>query len=199
MLKMNSTNNVEYISTIVESRFKVLKKEVISEYQVIFEVGKNDVHHLLSVLKQEGWIQLSYLSAIDWLEENEFELVYIVMNWEKPVHIQVRTRIDRENPQMDSIMPIYEGCKYYEREAHEFFGIKFPGNPDHEKQLILERWDDIPPLRKDFDPRAYSDAHFAKREYTETFVNMNGEENSKQDDRSKRKKRISLIGKRGRK
>ncbi len=195
---MNSINNVEYVSNVVESKFKINKKEVIDQYQVSFEVNKDDVHQVLSVLKLEGWIQLSYLSAIDWIDENEFELVYIVMNWEKPVHVQIRTRIDRENPVMESILPIFEGCKYYEREAHEFFGIKFPGNPDYMKQLILENWDDMPPLRKDFDPRAYSDAHFAKREYTTDFSNLNGQK-SKQEERKTRKERIVNLLKGGRK
>ena len=150
------------------------------------------------MLKQAGWIQLSYLSAIDWIEENEFELVYILMNWEKPVHIQIRTRVDRENPEMNSVLPIFPGAKYYEREAHEFFGIKFPGNPDFHKQLILEEWDDIPPLRKDFDPKAYSDAHFSRREYTTDYNELNNQE-SKQEKRLARKERITNLFKGGRK
>ncbi|AIO18907.1 NADH-quinone oxidoreductase subunit C [Candidatus Izimaplasma bacterium HR1] len=184
--------NIEFTRNLIEKSFKVKKTEVIDQYQVSFEVEKNDIHQILTVLKSSGWIQLSYLSAIDWIAENEFELVYIVMNWERAVHVQIRTRINRTNPEMNSIMPIYEGCKYYEREAHEFFGIKFPGNPDYHKQLILEQWDDIPPLRKDFDPRAYSDAHFAKREYTKDFTNLNNQP-SKQEKRTERKSFISRL------
>ena len=191
-------NNVEYVRNVVEGKFSVLKTEVIDQYQVSFEVEKEDVHRVLSVLKRDGWIQLSYVSAIDWLEDNQFELVYIVMNWEKALHIQIRTRIDRDNPVMDSILPIFEGCKYYEREVHEFFGIQFPGNPDYHKQLVLEEWDDMPPLRKDFDPRAYSDAHFSKREYPDRFTNLNGQASEKVV-REERKKRIFRVGKGGRK
>lgn len=182
-------NNVNYVTELLEKSFTLNKIEVIDKHQVSFEVNKDDIHQILTVLKQAGWIQLSYLSAIDWIAENEFELVYIVMNWERPVHIQLRARINRENPVMNSIMPIFEGCKYYEREVHEFFGIKFPGNPDHEKQLILENWDDMPPMRKDFDPRAYSDAHFSKRDYPQDFSNLNSQE-SQQEKRAERKNRI---------
>jgi NADH-quinone oxidoreductase subunit C len=191
-------NNTTFVKELVEQHFTPLKIEVVDQYQISFEMAKNDVHQTLSLLKQAGWIQLSYLSAVDWIEENEFELVYILMNWEKPVHIQVRTRIDREHPEMNSILSLFPGAKYYEREAHEFFGIQFPGNPDFHKQLILEEWDDIPPLRKDFDPRAYSDAHFAKREYTEDFVNQDNQE-SKQKERTKRKNRITSLLKGGKK
>jgi len=194
----NSMNNVEFISNLVENSYKIIKKEVVDQYQVSFVVEKEIVQSLLSFLKTNGWKQLSYLSAIDWIDDNKFEVVYIVFNWDKPVHIQIRTLIDRENPVMNSILPVFPGCKYYEREAHEFFGIKFPGNPDYEKQLILEEWDDIPPLRKDFDPRAYSDKKFAKREYTETFVNLNGQK-SKQKERELEKEKIISVRKGGRK
>ena len=181
----NSMSNTEFVRNLVENQYKVNKTEVLDQYQVSFEVKKDDVHSILSMLKTNGWIQLSYLSAIDWIKENEFEMVYILFNWEKPVHIQIRTRLDRDNAVMNSILPIFPGCKYYEREAHEFFGIKFPGNPDYEKQLILEEWDDMPPMRKDFDPRAYSDRKFSKMEYKNDFVNKDGKV-SKQDARTKR-------------
>jgi len=185
-------NNVNDVVSLVEASFEVKKVDIVDQYQVSFDVEKTEVHRLLTRLKSEGWIQLSYLSAIDWLEDNEFELVYIVFNWEKPVYIQVKTRLDRDNASMDTILPIYPGCKYYEREAHEFFGIKFPGNPDFEKQLILEKWDDIPPLRKDFDPQAYSDRKFPVRKYSETHVELNGQK-SKQEKRDKRKKNILKL------
>jgi NADH-quinone oxidoreductase subunit C len=191
-------NNVDYISNLVENSYKIIRKEVVNKNQVSFIVENDQIHSLLTFLKTNGWKQLSYLSAVDWIDQNQLELVYIVFNWEKPVYIQVRTMLDREHPEMASILPIFPGCKYYERETHEFFGIKFPGNPDHEKQLILEEWDDMPPLLKDFDPRAYSDKKFAKREYTEDFVNLNGQE-SKQKVREERKTNIIKVRKGGRK
>lgn len=191
-------NNITFVQELIENRFPVRKTEVVDAYQIAFEVNKDDVHPVLSTLKAEGWIQLSYLSAIDWLEDGEFELVYIVMNWTKPVHVQVRTRVPREEAAMNTILPIYPGAKYYERECHEFFGVNFPGNPDYEKPLIMEGWDDIPPLRKDFDPRAYSDAHFPGRDYGDRYTNLNNQD-SKQAKREARRARSATVGKGGRK
>lgn len=181
----NSMSNTDFVRNLVEDQYDVIKTEIVDQYQVAFEVKKEDVHSVLSLLKTNGWIQLSYLSAVDWIKDNEFEIVYIVFNWEKAVHIQIRARLDRELPSINTVLPIYPGCKYYERETHEFFGIKFPGNPDYEKQLILEEWDDIPPLRKDFNPRDYSDKKFSHMEYKNDFVNKDGKE-SKQEAREKR-------------
>ncbi len=194
---MNSINNTEFLANLIETTYNVSKTEIIDQYQMSFEVNKEDVHNILTRLKSEGWIQLSYLSAIDWLEDGEFELVYIVFNWEKPVYVQIRTRLPRENASINTILPIYPGSKYYEREAHEYFGIHFPGNPDYEKPLIMEGWDDMPPLRKDFDPEAYSDAHFPKRALKEPFEVLKGNESIqvKEATRLERIKNVITGGK----
>jgi NADH-quinone oxidoreductase subunit C len=182
---------------INQANIQYLSKDDIDQYQVAYNIEKSDIHHLLSVFKNAGWIQLSYLSAVDWPEENKFELVYVLFNWDHPVYVQLRTKIDRNNPEMDSIIQIYPGAKYYEREAHEFFGIRFPGNPDYHKQLILEGWDDLPPLRKDFDPSAYSARKFPSREYPDTFSKKDPENKvlEKLEEREKRANALRTGGK----
>ncbi len=189
---MNSMSNVEFLKEMMNRNFKVLETDVIDQYQVSFVLNQEDVIQSLVSLRAAGWIQMSYLSAIDWPEETKMEMVYILMNWERPVHVQIRSKIDRNDPVMPSIINIYPGAKYYERECHEFFGVKFPGNPDYEKQLILEMWDDIPPLRKDFDPKAYSDRKFTKREYKEDYLVLS-DKNQKKEKREARKKRAESL------
>ncbi|MCF7931235.1 MAG: NADH-quinone oxidoreductase subunit C [Acholeplasmataceae bacterium] len=189
---MNSMSNVEFLKALMTQSFKLVETDVIDQYQVSFVLKQDDVHQALITLKNAGWIQMSYLSAIDWPDENKIELVYILMNWERPVHIQIRTKVDRNDPIMPSIINIYPGAKYYERECYEFFGVKFPGNPDYEKQLILEVWDDMPPLRKDFDPKAYSDKKFTKREYKEDYLVLS-EQNNKKEKREERKTRAESL------
>lgn len=189
---MSSMTNLEKVTGIVTAQADVVLSEVIDAQQVAFELKQTDVHKVLSVLKSAGWKQLSYLSAVDWPDENKMEVVYVLFNWEEPVYVQIRTKIDRENPVMDTILPIFPGAQYYEREAHEFFGISFPGNPDHKKQLILEEWDDIPPLRKDFNPRDYSDKKYTKREYPDVHANVD-ENNKKEEKRAERDRRAAAL------
>ena len=192
MFTMNSMNNIERVKEIVEKVAKVRKFEQIDKFQIAFEIEKNDVHQTLSALKLTGWKQLSYLSAIDWIETSKFELVYVLFNWDEALYIQIRAMIEREAAEMNSIISIFPGAKYYEREAHEFFGIKFPGNPDYHKQLILENWDDIPPLRKDFDPSVYSDRKFPKREYSVDYSVKDPENKSFEKIKEREKRALSL-------
>lgn len=174
----NSTNSkhgikgnaaLQTILAKTKDRYEVLNVDIVMENQVSLDIEKGDVHSLLSFLRAEGWRQLSMLTCVDWIAEGEFQLVYILMNWDIPVRIQVRTRIVRDDPKFLTITNIYPGAKYYERDVHEFFGVVFEGNDDALKQLFLENWDDIPPLRKDFDSRAYSDRKYAKRAYKKDF------------------------------
>lgn len=192
----NSMSNVERINTLMGKNFSLIDAKIIDQYQVSYVLKKDDIHRALSVLKSNGFRQLSYLSCVDWPNDHEIEMVYIVMNWDEALHIQLHARIDRDNPVMDSILPIYPGAKYYEREAHEFFGVAFPGNPDYEKQLILEGWDDIPPMRKDFDPRAYSDKKFTKRDPKENFeVTDKTSKRPRQERREERANNLRTGGK----
>ena len=189
---MNSMNNVEFLKGLMNQNFKIIETDVIDQYQVSFVLKQADVLQALVTLRNAGWIQMSYLSAVDWPDENKIEIVYILMNWERPVHVQIRSKIDRNDPVMPTIIHIYPGAKYYERECHEFFGVKFPGNPDYQKQLILEMWDDMPPLRKDFDPKAYSDRKFTKREYNEDYLVLS-DQNDKKAKREARKERAESL------
>jgi len=189
----NSMNNINEVKALVHASFHVIEEHVTDQYQISFVIEQKEIMTMLSTLKSAGWIQLSYLSAVDWPDEEKFELVYILFNWDKPVYVQIRSKIERKDPSTASILPIFPGAKYYERECHEFFGIKFPGNPDYEKQLILENWDDIPPMRKDFDPKAYSDRKFTTREYSETYIVQSEAQPSKKVKRESRKARAESL------
>ena len=175
----NSTNSqhgikgneqLQSILTKVKERYDLLNVDIVMANQVALDIENSDVHSLLTFLRGAGWRQLSILTCVDWIDDGELQLVYILMNWDLPVRLQVRTRIVRDDPKFLTITNIYPGAKYYERDVHEFFGVVFEGNDDALKQLFLEEWDDIPPLRKDFDSRAYSDRKYAKREYKKDFT-----------------------------
>lgn len=174
------TNSMSKIMTdLVEgmnNHFDVLETTIVMKNQVAFDVSNEDVISSLVYLKGIGWRQLSILTCVDWIKEDEFQLVYILMNWDLGLRVQIRTRIPRKDPSFLTITNVYPGAKYYEREVHEFFGVVFEGNEEALKQLFLENWDDLPPLRKDFDSRAYSDRKYSKKVYNKDFDKKAGEE-----------------------
>ena len=169
-------NKIDDLIKELKDKYDVLGFDTPKANQAALDFHDRDIHSVLAYVKSKGFRQLSMITCVDWIETNEFQLVYLLMNWEDGVRLQVRTRLDRDNPKFTTITNIYPGAKYYERDVHEFFGVEFEGNPDSYKQLFLENWDDMPPLRKDFDPQAYSDKKFPMREYKKDFNAKAGED-----------------------
>lgn len=119
------------------------------------------ITHLKDV---EGFSHFVLLTAVDWIEDSKFQLTYILNNPEKRIDITVRTFIDREKATMDSAHHLWEHVATYQRELKEMFGIDFPGSPRVDESFILEGWDNIPPYRRDFDTKKYSEETYFPRE-----------------------------------
>ena len=64
--------------------------------------------------------------------------------------VAVAARTPRDSPAVPSLVEVWAGAEYHERETFEMLGDRFEGHPDIRGILLPEDWDDIPPLRKDF-------------------------------------------------
>jgi len=139
---------------------EVLKKapyaegKVRRERRVEFKVPADRIKEFLE-LASEKFEMLIQISVVDWLKEGEFELVYQLWSVSESVHAFVKTRIPRENAKMPTVMDIWPVAETYEREAHEFFGIIFEGNPRLGPFILEPREYEKHPLRKDFNMIGY--------------------------------------------
>jgi NADH-quinone oxidoreductase subunit C len=127
-----------------------------------FYVKKQCVPSILNYIKGEGYIHLSHIAFVDWIEDREFELIYIVWSPKDKIKIFIRARVDRENPLMPNIETIWRQANTYQREAREMYGIQFEGfeAPD---EFVLEDWNEMPPMRRDFDTQVYAEETFFHR------------------------------------
>ncbi len=122
---------------------------------------------------------LVMISAVDRIEEGLFQLTYILRSYGERQDICIRVMIDRDEPVMESIDRLWAGAQVYQREIREMFGIDFPGSPRVDEPMILEGWDDIPPMRRDFDTKEYAERTFFPREGRSTVSAVEtGEERS---------------------
>ncbi len=149
-----------------------IKGSVKSDKRISIKADKKNVSSILLFLKnQKGFIHLNHISCVDWIEQNEFELVYIVWNPKTRLTVMVHTRIKRDEPVMENIDTIWDQANTYEREFREMFGIEFPGLIGA-KEFILEDWDNIPPMRKDFNSQQYAIDTFSTRPGRENAQNV---------------------------
>ncbi len=130
---------------------------------------KKDTVSLLTYLKEyEGFSHLVLITAVDWIEDNKFQLTYLLNNPVIKKEMGIRTIIERsvwpEESEMQTAHHLWPAAKTYQRELHEMFGIDFPGSPEVNDPFIMEYWDDIPPYRRDFDTKKYSEETYFPRE-----------------------------------
>ena len=143
----------------IELAFKDILVAIPENTRLIINAKKEQILDILNFLKEKGYDHLALISCVDWLEEKEFELVYVLTPYPEKGHIILKTRISRENAQFKTVIPIFKNAEPYERELHELFGINFAGHP-RLTPLFLEREYKIPPFRKDFDTRKYVEEVF---------------------------------------
>jgi len=153
----------------LKNKFPVLKETYQREDELFVTTDKNRAIDMVTYLRDyEGFDHLVLLTAVDWIEEGEFQLTYLLCNSEKKCDVGVRVMIPRDNPVMTSAHHLWEQIATYQRELFEMFGIEFPGSPRLKESFILEDWEGIPPYRRDFDTKKYSEETYFPRPGRET-------------------------------
>jgi NADH-quinone oxidoreductase subunit C len=118
---------------------------------------------LLHLRDREGYTHLVLLTAVDWIEDEQFQLTYLLANRTRRHALGLRVMIARDGATMQSVHDIWPTAATYQRELREMFGIDFPDSPRISEEFILEGWNDIPPYRRDFDTLKYAEATFRDR------------------------------------
>lgn len=125
---------------------------------------------LLELLRgRASYVHLSAISCVDWLEDQQFELIYHVWSYELQSLVSAHTRIPRDPGVYISVYDIYPPAAFFERDIHEMYGVFFEGSPDMSK-FILTEWEGPPPMRKDFDSEAWVNDHFDWQDYNPEWL-----------------------------
>jgi NADH-quinone oxidoreductase subunit C/D len=106
-----------------------------------------------------GFDYLSSVTAVDQIQDNKLEAVYHTYSTDQGggavvLHVQV----DRDDPKIPSLVPVFPGANFQEREAYDMMGIQFTDHPDLRRILTWEGFDGFP-LRKDWKEAFYEEEH----------------------------------------
>jgi len=89
------------------------------------------------------------VTAIDWPHrERRFDVVYHFLSPKQNRRIRVKLEVD-ENTPVPSLVSVFPGADWFEREAYDLYGIVFTGHPDM-RRLLTDYGFEGHPLRKDF-------------------------------------------------
>jgi NADH-quinone oxidoreductase subunit C len=95
------------------------------------------------------FINITDVTAVDWpSREKRFDVVYHLLSPTKNVRIRVKVMTDEATP-VPSIIDVFPGADWYERETYDLYGVLFTGHPDM-RRLLTDYGFQGHPLRKDF-------------------------------------------------
>jgi NADH-quinone oxidoreductase subunit C/D len=107
------------------------------------------VSTMLKLRDDFGYDYLSSITGVDYLPDDKMELVYHLRKSTGGSPLVIKAQLPRENPVISSLVAVYAGAEFQEREAWDLMGIKFEGHPDLRRILMWEGFAGHP-LRKDW-------------------------------------------------
>lgn len=121
----------------------------------------------------QGYDYLVDVTAVEYRDrERPLEVVYFLRALARASDLRVKVELDPRGPlTLDSIVPVWAGANWLEREVYDMFGITFRGHPDLRRILMWETYAEGFPLRKDFPLRG----RFSRAEQVRQALNANPE------------------------
>jgi NADH-quinone oxidoreductase subunit C len=116
----------------------------------------------LAFLKDRGFDLLVDITCVDYLDypgaKHRYGLVYLLSNTTTNGRLTVRVFVDDPQPSVRSVVPLWEGANWLEREVWDLFGIRFEGHPDLRRLVMPEEFT-AHPLRKDYPLQGRGERH----------------------------------------
>lgn len=108
-----------------------------------------------------GFDMLQDITAVDYCPkvEERFHLVYHFYSFKMNQILVLRVPLNGEDPEIDTLEPVYPNANWYEREIWDLMGIRFSGHSDLRRILLPLDWEGHP-LRKDH-PLGYEEVQFS--------------------------------------
>ena len=122
---------------------EAVDSHVVVRAESLFQVAEH-----LKNASELDFNYLNYISAVDYFDY--FELVYQLtsLGYNHSVVLKVRC-YDRERPSVPSIVGLWRGADFQEREIYDLMGIGFAGHPNLKRIVLWEGFEGHP-LRKDY-------------------------------------------------
>lgn len=125
--------------------------------------SSEDCFSALTMLKQDlAFDYLVDITCVDYLHyrgaKDRFGLIYLVVNTETNESLTVKVMLNEPHLNVPSVVPLWEGANWLEREVWDMFGIRFDGHPDLRRILTPEEFT-AHPLRKDYPLQGRGERH----------------------------------------
>ncbi len=103
-------------------------------------------------LRNKESLQFDYLFCLTCIDfKTNLTMVYHLSSTIFRHNIVIRSVLNRDNPEIESVSEIWQTAIFHEREVYEMFGVNFLNHPDLRLLILPDGWEGKNPMRKDFE------------------------------------------------
>lgn len=125
--------------------------------EVVVSAKADDIPALCRVVKEDPRLDFNYLRCLSVVDyEERLEVVYHLFSLKKRYKMVVKTSVDPDRPDVPSIVSVWRGADWFEREGHDLFGVVFKGHPNPAPLILYEGFEGFPG-RKSFPFHEYDE------------------------------------------
>jgi NADH:ubiquinone oxidoreductase subunit C len=115
-------------------------------------VEPTDFRALMERLRRDEQLGFDYLFCLTCVDfKTHLTMVYHLSSTHYRYNIVVKSKLEREQPEIETVCDIWRTAAFHEREVFELFGVNFRNHPDLRLLILPEGWEGKNPLRKDFE------------------------------------------------
>jgi NADH-quinone oxidoreductase subunit C len=153
---------IDTVLSALRAKFgNLTSSEFRGQTRVVVPVEK--LQAAMEMLKNEQQFDLLIdVTCVDYLNKRDatdrFGMVYCLARTSDNLRLIVRCFVNDPDPTVPSMVPLWEGANWLERECYDMFGIIFAGHPDHRRILCPDEFEAFP-LRKDYPLQGRGERH----------------------------------------
>lgn len=124
----------------------------VANGELTLDVERAEIVRVVKFLRDDPhclFINFTDISGVDWPgREQRFDVVYHLLSPKKNLRVRLKLQTDETTP-VPSIVEIFPGANWFEREAYDLYGVLFTGHPEL-RRILTDYGFEGHPLRKDF-------------------------------------------------
>ena len=139
---------------VLDDLRKKFKDDIIEVFdkspkRVYVEIRPDSIVQVASYIFKDLKARFNTSSGVDL--RYHMEILYHFLIEDINLLISLRVKLQKPKLEIDSLVPVFEGANWIEREMHEILGINFKGHPDLKRLLLPDDWPDgVYPLKRDY-------------------------------------------------
>ncbi|MQF97921.1 MAG: NADH-quinone oxidoreductase subunit C [SAR202 cluster bacterium] len=115
---------------------------------VVVAVEPEEIKQICLLLRDNDETAFDYLLLLCVVDyEDYLQVVYHIYSTSLKHTLVVKTNVSPEEPSLESVTPVWKGADWYEREAHDLFGVSFNAHPSLSPLLLYEGFEGFPGRR----------------------------------------------------